>query len=236
MGARFLRLALLVLACSACRGGGGGASRGWRPVLLEAGVTDARVLHAFDAVSRAEFLEPSVRPDAWDDRPLPIGYEQTTSQPSLIAQMLEAARPRPGCHALEVGAGCGYQTALLAVLCDEVSGIEIVEPLAARAAQTLERLGVKNAQVRAGDGYLGWPERAPFDVILVAAGAAKVPQPLLEQLAAGGRLVIPVGPQDDLDLKVVTKQADGGLSDEVLLPVRFVPLTGPAAEEDRRAR
>lgn len=211
-------------------------AQSWRPVLAQAGVTDARVLDAFDAVSRQLFLEPHVRPDAWDDRPLPIGYEQTTSQPSLIALTLQAAQPKPGCVALEVGAGCGYQTALLARLCREVYGIEIVEPLATRAAATLKRLGVENAQVRAGDGYQGWPQHAPFDVIIVAAGAAKVPQPLLDQLAPGGRLVIPVGPQDDLDLKVVTKRADGSFDDEVLLPVRFVPMTGKAAEEDRQAR
>lgn len=230
---------VLLLTLAGCRnvaGGAGGEVRSWRPVLDAAGVTDARVVRAFDVVSRAEFLEPSVRADAWEDAPLPIGHGQTTSQPSLIAQMLEAAGPRPGCRALEVGSGCGYQTALLAVLCDEVYGIDIVEPLATRAAQTLERLGVKNAHVKAGDGYQGWPEHAPFDVIIVAAGAAKVPRPLLEQLAFGGRLVIPVGPQDDLDLKVVTKAADGRLVEEVLLPVRFVPLVGPAAEEDRRAR
>jgi protein-L-isoaspartate(D-aspartate) O-methyltransferase len=234
---RLLLLACLAVASSSCRGGSGLVSSGpsWRPALTAAGVTDARVLAAFDAVSRAEFLAGD-RAQQWEDRPLDIGFGQTTSQPSLLGLTLQAARPQPGCVALEVGSGCGYQLALLSKLCREVYGVEIVEPLAARSAATLQRLGVTNAHVRAGDGYLGWPEVAPFDVIIVSAGAAKVPQPLVEQLAPGGRLVIPVGPQDDLDLKLVTKDADGRLSDEVLLPVRFVPLTGPAAAQDREAR
>ncbi|MEW5737530.1 MAG: protein-L-isoaspartate O-methyltransferase [Myxococcota bacterium] len=225
---------LLVGACRSVAGDGGGEGGSWRPVLRAAGVTDGRVLDAFDAVSRADFLLPSEKPHQWEDRPLDIGYGQTTSQPSLLGLTLQAAEARPGCKALEVGSGCGYQVALLSRLCREVYGIEIVEPLAQRSMATLKRLGVTNAFVRAGDGYQGWPEKAPFDVIIVSAGAAKVPQPLLDQLAPGGRMVIPVGPLHDLDLKLVTKRADGTLRDEVLLPVRFVPLTGPSAEQDRK--
>lgn len=242
-GALLTRLSFLcaaVLGLTACRnvpGSGGAPAQGsWRPALREAGVTDARVLDAFDAVSRADFLPPSEKPRQWEDVPLGIGYGQTTSQPSLVALILQAAATRPGCVALEVGSGSGYLVALLAKLCREVYAVEIVEPLAARSTATLKRLGVANAWVRAGDGYQGWPEKAPFDVIIVSAGAAKVPQPLLSQLAPGGKLLIPVGPLHALDLKLVTKRADGTLTDEVLLPVRFVPLTGEAAEEDRSRR
>lgn len=206
----------------------------WRPSFERMGIRDARVLAAVDAVSREVFLEPEQRPFAWEDRPLPIGYAQTTSQPSLIAFTLQAAKPGPKCRALEVGTGCGYQTALLAKLCAEVYSIDIVEPLAERAKKTLTKLGFTNAHVKAGDGYLGWPSAAPFDVIIVAAGAARVPQPLLDQLAVGGRLLIPVGEgSDDLSLDVLTKQRDGKVTVERLLPVRFVPLTGSHADRDR---
>lgn len=208
--------------------------RQWRAAFERIGVTDQRVLAAVEAVPREAFLEPDMRPFAWEDRPLSIGYGQTTSQPSLIAFTLQAARPGPKCRALEVGTGCGYQTALLAKLCPEVYSIDIVAPLAERAKKSLAKLGVTNASVKAGDGYLGWPEAAPFDVIIVAAGAARVPQPLLDQLAVGGRLIIPVGETSaDLSLDVLTKQKDGTVSREQLLPVRFVPLTGSHADRDR---
>lgn len=206
----------------------------WRTAFTRLGITDHRVLAAVQSVSREAFLPEVQRPFARDDRPLPIGHGQTTSQPSLIAFTLQAAKPGGPCRALEVGTGCGYQTALLAKLCREVYSIDIVEPLATSAAKTLASLGVANAQVRAGDGYLGWPDAAPFDVIIVAAGAARVPQPLIDQLAVGGRLVIPVGASpDDLSLDVLTKQRDGQLTTERLMPVRFVPLTGSHADRDR---
>ncbi|MBE2252945.1 MAG: protein-L-isoaspartate(D-aspartate) O-methyltransferase [Myxococcus sp.] len=196
------------------------------------GVTDARVLAAMEAVSRAEFLDPEQRRFAFDDRPLPIGYGQTTSQPTLIGLTLQASKLTPTCRALEVGTGCGYQTALLSKLCAEVYSIDIVEPLAERAKASLRRLGFTNTHVRAGDGYLGWPEAAPFDVIIVAAGAARVPQPLLDQLAPGGRLLIPVGPPEAMELQVLTKTS-AGASTQALMPVRFVPLTGSHADRDR---
>lgn len=231
-----LLLGLAMLAGCRCSSASGGdaAAPSWRPLLVERGIEDRRVLDAFDAVSRAEFLLVDDRAAQWEDHPIPIGFGQTTSQPSLIAFTLEMARTRSGCRALEVGSGSGYQLALLARLCTEAWGVEIVEPLATRSAATLARLGVKNAHVRAGDGYQGWPEHAPFDVIIVAAGAAKVPAPLVEQLAPGGRLLIPVGPADELELRVLTKEADGGVTELPLLDVRFVPLTGAAAEQDRR--
>ncbi|MDP3504076.1 MAG: protein-L-isoaspartate(D-aspartate) O-methyltransferase [Myxococcales bacterium] len=206
----------------------------WKQSFERLGVRDPRVLAAVEAVPREAFLEPEVRASAWEDRPLPIGYGQTTSQPSLIAFTIQAARPGPACRVLEVGTGCGYQTALLAKLCPQVYSIDIVEPLAERAKKNLAKLGVTNAQVKAGDGYLGWPEAAPFDIIIVAAGASRVPQPLLEQLAVGGRLVIPVGDSpDDLSLDVLTKQKNGSVTTERLFPVRFVPLTGSHADRDR---
>jgi protein-L-isoaspartate(D-aspartate) O-methyltransferase len=206
----------------------------WRQSFARLGVRDARVLAAVHAVPREAFLEPEQRRFAWEDRPLPIGYGQTTSQPSLIAFTLQAAKPGPSCRALEVGTGCGYQTALLAKLCPHVYSIDIVEPLAERAKKNLEKLGITTAHVKAGDGYLGWPDAAPFDVIIVAAGASRVPQPLLEQLAVGGRLVIPVGDSpDDLSLDVLTKQKNGSVTTERLFPVRFVPLTGSHADRDR---
>jgi protein-L-isoaspartate(D-aspartate) O-methyltransferase len=204
----------------------------WRAHFERQGVTDARVLAAAASVHRADFLDEAQRPFAFEDRPLPIGFEQTTSQPSLIARTLQAAALSPGCRVLEVGSGCGYQTALLATLCRDVYAIDIVEPLVTRASQTLTRLGVTNAHLRAGDGSFGWPEAAPFDAIIVSAGAPRVPAPLVAQLAVGGTLVIPVGPPAQLELKVLKKRADGGVSESVLFPVRFVPLRGAHADTD----
>ncbi len=196
-------------------------------------ITDPRVRNAIAAFDRADFLRPDQRPWADEDRPLDIGEGQTTSQPSLIAWTLEQLDLKPGARVLEVGTGCGYQTALLSKLCAEVYSIDIIEPLVVGAAETLGRLGVTNAHLRAGDGYLGWPEAAPFDGIVVSAGALGVPPPLVEQLAPGGKLIIPVGPQDDMSLIKVAKSKDGVLTRERLLAVRFVPLISPHAEQDR---
>lgn len=196
-------------------------------------VKDVRVQKAVEEVKRSDFLSPRAQPYAKEDRPLPIGYAQTTSQPSLIALMVEELRLQPGCKVLEVGTGSGYQTALLAKLCREVYSIEIVEPLAAEAKERLARLGYANAHVKAGDGYLGWPEAAPFDGIVVCAATAKVPQPLVDQLAVGARLVIPLEGEEAESLVVLTKGADGTLTRKEVTPVRFVPLTGPRAEDDR---
>jgi protein-L-isoaspartate(D-aspartate) O-methyltransferase len=152
----------------------------------------------------------------------------------IVAVMTEAARVKPGARVLEIGTGSGYQAAVLAVLAGEVDSIEIVEPLAREAAARLEALGYRNVNVRAGDGYRGWPDRAPFDAILVTAAPPEIPRPLLDQLAVGGRLVAPVG-EGTQDLVVVTRTA-AGLSQRVLLPVRFVPMTGEAQQRPPGAK
>ena len=197
-------------------------------------ITDPRMQAAVAAVPREHFLTKDERPFFADDRPIGIGHGQTTSQPSLIAWMVQALRLSPGAKVLEVGTGCGYQTALLAKLGCEVYSVEIVAPLAARAAQTLTALGYHGVHLKVGDGYQGWPEAAPFDGIVVSAGAPRVPRPLLEQLAPGGHLVIPVGRDDDMQLRVYQRDAAGDFTFETAFPVRFVPLTGPRADADRR--
>lgn len=197
-------------------------------------IIDPRVQAAVEAVPRAKFLTADQQPFFAADRPIDIGHGQTTSQPSLIAWMVQALALRPGAKVLEVGTGCGYQTALLAQLGADVYSVEIVPALAARAAQTLDALGYHGLHLRTGDGYQGWPEAAPFAGIVVSAGAPRVPRPLLEQLAPGGRLVIPVGRQDDMNLRIYRRDAAGDLTFETALAVRFVPLTGPQADADRR--
>lgn len=199
------------------------------------GIDDARVLAAMRAVPRHRFVPEAA--SAYLDQPLPIGHDQTISQPYVVALMTSLARPAPGARVLEVGTGSGYQAAVLAEMGAEVYTIEIVEPLAARAAQVLEALGYDRVHVRAGDGYAGWPEHAPFDVIVVTAAPERIPQPLLEQLAPGGRLVIPVGPVSATQqLRLVEKDAQGRLHERSVIPVRFVPLTGEAADRDRGGR
>lgn len=225
--------ALLAWACAASSPGGP-APKSWEPLLRAQGVRDERVIRAMEKVRRADFLPESMRPYEREDRPLPIGYDQTTSQPTLIAIMVEALQLKPGCNALEVGTGSGYQTALLGELCAHVASIEIVAPLAERAAARLKELGYKNIDVKAGDGYLGWPKHAPFDGIVVSAAAPKVPAPLVAQLKAGGRMIVPVEERGHETLLIVVKQPDGGYSSEKSLPVAFVPLTGDEAERDRR--
>jgi protein-L-isoaspartate(D-aspartate) O-methyltransferase len=190
------------------------------------GVRDPRVLDAMRRVERHRFVPERLRDHAHDDRPLPIGHEQTISQPYIVALMTEEARVKPGARVLEIGTGSGYQAAVLSVLAGQVYSIEIVEPLAREAAARLETLGYRNVTVRAGDGYRGWPERAPFDAILVTAAPPEIPQPLLDQLAVGGRLVAPVG-EGDQELVVVERTA-AGLQRRRIIPVRFVPMTGEA--------
>jgi protein-L-isoaspartate(D-aspartate) O-methyltransferase len=196
-------------------------------------ITDPRVRAAVEAVPRERFLTKDQQPFFADDRPIGIGHGQTTSQPSLIAWMVQALKLEAGAKVLEVGTGCGYQTALLAKLGCEVYSVEIVAPLAARAAQTLTELGFHDVQLKVGDGDLGWPEAAPFDGIVVSAGAPRVPRPLLDQLAPHGRLVIPVGRDDDMHLRIYQRDAAGDFSVETALAVRFVPLTGAHADADR---
>ena len=193
------------------------------------GVDDARVLAALRAVPRHRFVPAELADDAYDDGPLPIGHGQTISQPYVVAYMTQIADLQPGERVLEVGTGSGYQAAVLAELGCEVWTVEIVPELAERAARDLREAGYGRVHTRAGDGYRGWREAAPFDAIVVTAAPDHVPEPLVEQLALGGRLVIPVGPQgwEGQEIVRITRTAEG-LEREVLLPVRFVPMTGEA--------
>jgi protein-L-isoaspartate(D-aspartate) O-methyltransferase len=191
--------------------------------LAERGIEDPAVLAAMSVVPRHELVPPSLRAHAYDDMPLPVGYDQTISQPYVVAVMTERAAITPGARVLEIGTGSGYQCAVLCTLGADVYSIEIVEPLAREAAAALHRLGY-HPSLRIGDGWQGWPEAAPFDAILVTAAPATVPPALIEQLAPGGRLVIPVG-TDSQDLRVLTRGEDG-ISIERVFPVRFVPMTG----------
>lgn len=185
------------------------------------------VLHVMGQIPRHEFLPRSEWSNAYQDRPLPIGYGQTISQPYIVALMTELLEVSPDDVVLEVGTGSGYQAAVLSPLCREVYTIEIVTALAEQAKANLKRLGFDNVTVRPGDGYYGWPEHAPFDGIIVTAAASHVPPPLIQQLRPGGRMVIPVGgPFFVQQLIMVEKAADGSVSTRHLLPVRFVPLTG----------
>jgi protein-L-isoaspartate(D-aspartate) O-methyltransferase len=191
-----------------------------RPQFAEA------VMAAIMKVPRHRFVLPGQEAFAYDNRPLPIGEGQTISQPYIVALMTDLLDPKPGHVVLEVGTGSGYQAAVLAELVRHVYTIEVVEPLGRRASQLLADLGYRNVTVRVGDGYNGWPEHAPFDSIIVTAAAPEVPQPLLDQLKPGGRLVIPVGGTGDVQqLLVIDKQEDGSTTTRRALPVRFVPLT-----------
>jgi protein-L-isoaspartate(D-aspartate) O-methyltransferase len=186
----------------------------------------ARVMAALGKVPRHLLVPEAQVPYAYENRPLPIGHGQTISQPYIVALMTDLMDPKPTDVVLEVGTGSGYQAAVLAELVAKVYTIEIVEPVGRRAAEALARLGYQNVFTRIGDGYIGWPEAAPFDAIVVTAAAAAVPAPLVEQLRPGGRLVIPVGGQWEVqELLVIEKKADGGTSTRRTIPVRFVPLT-----------
>lgn len=183
------------------------------------------VRQAMRSVPRDEFVPADMAPFAWDNRPLPIGEGQTISQPFIVAIMTECLDPAPDHRVLEVGTGCGYQAAVLAEVVGEVHSIEAIEQLGAAAADRLARLGYDNVHVHLGNGRLGWPEAAPFDGILVTAAADEVPPKLVEQLAPGGRMVIPVGSgRWGQELRLVTRDEAGGIASESLLPVAFVPL------------
>jgi protein-L-isoaspartate(D-aspartate) O-methyltransferase len=195
--------------------------------IVGAGIKNPRVIEAMRQTPRHEFVPPDQRALAYYDMALPIGFGQTISPPFVVAYMTEALDPQPTDRVLEIGTGSGYQAAVLSPLVKEVYTIEIVEPLARRAAETLARLGYRNVFVKAGDGYLGWPEKAPFDKIIVTCSPENVPQPLVEQLAEGGRMVIPVGQRYQQTLYLYRKK-NGQLEPEALLPVLFVPMTGQA--------
>jgi len=190
------------------------------------GVRDRRVLDALRKVPRHLFVPPAMQPYAYRDSPLPIGHGQTISQPYIVGFMSEALKLKPQDRVLEIGTGSGYQAAVLALLVQDVYSIEIVEPLGKSAAERLQRLGYTNVKVRIGDGYQGWPDAAPFDAIIVTAAPGHIPQPLLDQLAPGGRLVIPVG--RNVQTLVRMSRTPKGFHKERLLPVRFVPMTGEA--------
>jgi len=203
-----------------------------RTQIAARGIKDEAVLAAMAKVPRHLFVPDALVDRAYEDRPLPIGHRQTISQPYIVALMTELVRPAPGKRALDVGTGSGYHAAVLAELVDHVHSIEIVCPLAEQAeALLVERLGYDNLTISCGDGFAGWPEHAPFDVIVVAAAPRAIPPPLIEQLAVGGRLIIPVG-EGRQELILVEKQEDGSVRREHVAPVRFVPMTGRALEED----
>lgn len=193
-------------------------------------ITDPRVLEVMQRIPRHLFVPENVRDSAYEDRPLPIGRGQTISQPYIVALMTQLAQPRPDSRALDVGTGSGYQAAVLGELCREVYSIEIVEELAQQSAELLARLGYENIHVRSGDGYQGWKEHAPFDLIIVAAAPPHVPKPLIEQLAPGGRMIIPVG-RFQQDLMIIEKSKDGTLKQWSEIPVAFVPMTGEAQQD-----
>lgn len=191
------------------------------------GIRNEAVLKAMATVPRHEFVPERQRASAYEDRPLPIGHGQTISQPFIVAFMTEALEPKPTDRVLEIGTGSGYQAAVLSLLVQAVYSIEIVEPLGRQAAADLKRLGYHNVQVRVGDGYAGWPEAAPFDTIMVTCAPDHVPQPLVDQLKEGGRLIIPVGDLGNQSLVLARKQ-NGRLKQERVMEVRFVPMTGKA--------
>ena len=195
--------------------------------MMERGIADERVLAAMRKVPREEFVPEKLRAESYEDHPLPIGYDQTISQPYIVAFMTEQLRPRAEDRVLEIGTGSGYQAAILAELVKDVYSIEIVEPLARTAKAALARLGFKNVHVKAGDGYKGWPEHAPFDAVIVTCAPDHVPQPLVDQLKEGGRMMIPVGSRGSQELYLFEKKA-GKMERKSVLPVRFVPMTGEA--------
>lgn len=191
-----------------------------------------RVMAAMSKVPRHEFVPAWERPSAYADRPLPIGHGQTISQPFIVALMTDIVDVKPGDTVLEIGTGCGYQAAVLAELAKTVYTIEIVEPLGREAGERLKRLGYDNLTAKVGDGYQGWPEHAPFDAIIVTAAPRDVPQPLIDQLKPGGRLVVPVGSQiGGQTLLVLEKQRDGTINRREVLAVRFVPLVDQSGKQ-----
>ncbi len=191
-------------------------------------ISNKAVLKAMGEVPRHEFVPKIQQRNAYADSPLPIGHQQTISQPYIVAFMTEQLDPKPNDRVLEIGTGSGYQAAVLSGLVKEVYTIEIVEPLAKRAAATLKKLGYKNVHVKAGDGYKGWPEKAPFDAIIVTCAPEKVPEPLVKQLRDGGRMIIPVGKQGTVQHLFLLRKKGTKIEKESILPVRFVPMTGNA--------
>ncbi len=231
-GRFFLLLCFALAACTDAKPPQTGDLASQRDVMVETqiaarGITDPATLEALRTVPRHEFLPLRLRDEAYMDYPLPIGHGQTISQPFIVAFMTEAIRPQPGEKILEIGAGSGYQAAILAAMGADVYTIEIVKPLAEMARQTLERLGYKNARVKYGDGFHGWPEHAPFDAIIVTCAPDKIPPALVEQLRDGGRMIIPVGGGMNQELVLLRKEGET-VEKQSVLPVRFVLMTGDA--------
>ena len=192
------------------------------------GVADPCVLAAMRRIPRHEFVPEPVRDRTHEDRPLPIGHQQTISQPYIVALMTELLRPRAEMKVLEIGTGSGYQAAVLAECASEVYTIEILPQLGQRAAALLDRLNYDNVHTRIGDGFDGWAEHAPYDAIIVTAAPPRIPQPLLDQLAVGGRLVIPVG--EGYQRLILVTRSESGFERRSVTPVRFVPMTGKAQQ------
>lgn len=195
--------------------------------IIRRGIQDSLVLKAMRTVPRHLFVPESWRSQAYADSPQPIGHRQTISQPLIVAFMTEQLQLQGSEKVLEIGTGSGYQAAILGEIVSEVFSIEIVEPLAKRAAKILRELGYKNITVRHGDGYRGWIEQAPFDAIIITAAPNHIPQPLVKQLKPGGRMILPVGDFNQ-NLILITKTTTGEVRHKRVLPVRFVPMTGEA--------
>ncbi len=237
---RHFALVTLIVFCYALPSQGGEFDAGRRKmmeeVLADAAVTSSYsgssalspgVIAAMGEVERHRFVPAGLAALAYLNRPLPIGYGQTISQPFIVALMTDLARVKAGDRVLEIGTGSGYQAAVLAKMGCSVYSIEIIEPLGKQARGLLQTLGYRNAETRVGDGYYGWPEAAPFDAIMVTSAASHVPPPLVRQLKPGGRMVIPLGMQFLTQyLMLVEKQMDGSVTSRQILPVAFVPLTG----------
>jgi protein-L-isoaspartate(D-aspartate) O-methyltransferase len=197
------------------------------PQAVKNGAIDPAVLQAMRTIPRHEFVPETVRPHAYEDRPLPIGYGQTISQPFIVALMTDLLDVKPGDKVLEIGTGSGYQAAILSSLAERVYSIEIILELGKRAGEALGRLGFANVETKIADGYYGWSGKGPLDAIVVTAAASQIPPPLLEQLKPGGRMVIPIGgPFSAQHLMLVEKKSAGGITTRQLLPVQFVPFTG----------
>lgn len=201
--------------------------------IRQRGVTDTRVLEAMRTVPRERFVPPALIGNAYDDGPLSIGAGQTISQPYIVAYMTEALRVDPSHKVLEVGTGSGYQAAVLSQLVREVYTVEIVPELARRAEAVLRSLNRTNVHVRAGDGFAGWPEQAPFDRIMVTAAPEQIPRPLVEQLAAGGLLIAPVGAQGGPQWMTILEKTATGVVERRTIPVQFVPFTRTPARPER---
>lgn len=197
-----------------------------RMQLMSRGIDNEGVLKAFQTVPRHLFVPEPMREYAYVDSPLPIGEGQTISQPYIVALMTQAVDPKPGERALEIGTGSGFQAAILSQVVKEVYSIEILPDLAASAKQLLEQLGYKNVFVKQGDGFRGWPDKAPFDIVIVTAAAPVIPPPLVEQLAENGRLVMPLGGQGEAQSLILGVKKNGRLQQSTVTSVRFVPMTG----------